>query len=64
MSAVPPPPAPHKPSARAMLLDMVLDGVPLREAVQRLSGMEGYTRNEAYKASLEVAPLIEEEDGE
>ncbi|MDR3084768.1 MAG: 16S rRNA (cytidine(1402)-2'-O)-methyltransferase [Christensenellaceae bacterium] len=55
----------ERPSARAMLLDFALLGLSAREAVARLAAQPGYSRNEAYAASLEIAPLlkrIEEEE--
>lgn len=58
LSGVVPLPPPPKPSAGALLLDLALSGVPLREAASRVGAMEGYSRNEAYRASLEVARLF------
>lgn len=51
-----------KVSARALLLDAALSGEEMRDAVKRISAMEGFTRNEVYKASLQVAELMREEE--
>ncbi|MDR2514461.1 MAG: 16S rRNA (cytidine(1402)-2'-O)-methyltransferase [Christensenellaceae bacterium] len=50
--------AEEKPSARAMLLEFALMGLSAKEAVARLAAQPGYSRNEAYAASLEIAPLL------
>ncbi len=59
LKGVQPLPEPEKPSARALLLDLMLDGVEMREAVRRVSAMEGYNRNEVYRASLEVQDFLD-----
>lgn len=61
LSRVSPPPPPPRPTARALLLDLLLGGLPLREAMARVSAMEGYSRNEVYRASLEAARLFPDE---
>lgn len=56
------PQAAKKLSARAQLLDLLLDGKTMKEAVGQVSAMPGYSRNEAYKASLQIGDLFAEED--
>ena len=61
ISMLPPAEAPvQRPSAAAWMLERVLEGGDLREAVQAASEA-GYPRNEIYRAKLRISELFEEE---
>lgn len=51
-------------STRALLLDLVLSGVPMRDAMQQIAQEHARPRNEIYKASLSITQFISEENHE
>ena len=42
----------------------LFQGMRMKDAVKEVSALPGFTRNEVYKASLEVAAFLEGEDEE
>ena len=45
-------------SPRALLLDRLLDGATMKDAVREVSALPGQSRNAVYRASLEVADFL------
>ena len=61
ISMLPPAETPiQRPSAAAWMLERILEGDDLRDAVQAASEA-GYPRNEVYRAKLKISELFEEE---
>ena len=49
-------------SAHGLLLERLFRGMRMKEAVREVSALPGYSRNDVYKASLEVAAFLDGED--
>ena len=49
-------------SAHGLLLERVFHGMRMKDAVKEVSALPGFTRNEVYKASLEVAAFLDGEE--
>ncbi|MGN1251098.1 MAG: 16S rRNA (cytidine(1402)-2'-O)-methyltransferase [Candidatus Spyradocola sp.] len=49
-------------SAHGLLLERLFRGMRMKDAVREVSALPGYSRNEVYKASLEVAAFLDGED--
>ena len=51
-------------SAQGLLLEKLFQGVRMKDAVKQVSALPGFSRNEVYKASLEVQAFLEGEKEE
>lgn len=51
-------------SAHGLLLERLFRGMRMKDAVKEVSALPGFTRNEVYKASLEVADFLAGEEDE
>ena len=51
-------------SAHGLLLERLFRGMRMKDAVKEVSALPGFTRNEVYKASLEVADFLAGEEEE
>lgn len=49
-------------SAHGLLLERLFRGMRMKDAVREVSALPGYSRNDVYKASLEVAAFLDGED--
>ena len=49
-------------SAHGLLFERVFHGMRMKDAVKEVSALPGFTRNEVYKASLEVAAFLDGEE--
>ena len=49
-------------SAHGLLLERLFRGMRMKDAVREVSALPGYSRNDVYKASLEVAAFLDGEE--
>ena len=49
-------------SAHGLLLERLFQGMRMKDAVREVSALPGYSRNDVYKASLEVAAFLDGEE--
>lgn len=49
-------------SAHGLLLERLFQGMRMKDAVREVSALSGYSRNDVYKASLEVAAFLDGEE--